>query len=86
MLTMDMQELILERLTRMEEKQDRTLEQTTRTNGRVSRLEDDRDLLFKKTSRLDAIANETRGRDKVIWIVLCCLGVMSGYIINSLLK
>ena len=31
-------DLIIKRLDRIEEKQDRTLEQTTKTNGRVTRL------------------------------------------------
>ena len=79
-------EIILERLKRIEEKQDQTLYQTTKTNGRVTRLEEDSHELWKDMNEVKAIQAETKGKNKVIWIILCCVGVLCGYIINSLLK
>lgn len=79
-------DIILERLGRIEEKQDRTLEQTTKTNGRVYRLEQDTKELRNDLNNVKDVQAETKGKNKVIWIVLCCAGVVIGYVINSFLK
>lgn len=79
-------DIILERLGRIEEKQDKTLEQTTKTNGRVYRLEEDHRKMLEDVNKVKEIQSETKGRDRVIWVFICCAGVVVGYIINSFLK
>lgn len=79
-------ELIITRLDRIEETGLKTFEQSTKTNGRVTALEYNQKVLFKSVNVLKQESAETKGRDRVIWIVLCCSGVVAGYIINSLLK
>ncbi|HJV19272.1 MAG TPA: hypothetical protein VJ552_05280 [Sediminibacterium sp.] len=78
--------LIIDRLDKIEEIGLKTFEQATKTNGRVTALEDNQKVLFKNVNTLKQESAETRGRDKVIWIVLCCGGVVVGWVINSLLK
>jgi len=74
-------------LIRMEEKLEAILIQTTKTNGRV-------DMLSEKTENHDGIIkelvatnNQTKGRDKMIWIFLSALGAVSlvliGYFISK---
>ena len=48
-------DLIIKRLDRIEEKQDRTLEQTTKTNGRVTRLEQGYDTLCDDVNSLSSL-------------------------------
>jgi len=79
-------EMIITRLDRIEETGIKTFEQATKTNGRVTALENNQKVLFKNVDLLKNVSAETRGRDRVIWIVLCCGGVIAGYVINSLLK
>ena len=54
-------DLIIKRLDRIEEKQDRTLEQTTKTNGRVTRLEHDYDTLCDDVHALNSVRFEMIG-------------------------
>jgi len=79
-------DLIIKRLDRIEEKQDRTLEQTTKTNGRVTRLEQDYDTLCDDVHFLNSIKDETKGRDKVIWIILGGVGVIVVQLVNHFLN
>ena len=79
-------ELIIKRLDRIEEKQDRTLEQTTKNNGRVTRLEHDDDTLCDDVHALNSIRFEMKGRDKVIWIVMGSVGVIIVQLINHFLN
>ena len=79
-------DLIIKRLDRIEEKQDRTLEQTTKTNGRVTRLEQDYDLLCDDVNSLNSIKDETKGRDKVLWVILGGIGVIVVQLVNHFLN
>ena len=79
-------DLIIKRRDRIEEKQDRTLEQTTKTNGRVTRLEHDYDTLCDDVHALNSVRFEMKGRDKVIWIVMGSVGVIIVQLINHFLN
>ena len=79
-------DLIIKRLDRIEEKQDRTLEQTTKTNGRVTRLEQGYDTLCDDVNSLNSVKDETKGRDKVIWIILGGVGVIVVQLVNHFLN
>ena len=79
-------DLIIKRLDRIEEKQDRTLEQTTKTNGRVTRLEQGYDTLCYDVHFLNSIKDETKGRDKVLWVILGGIGVIVVQLVNHFLN
>jgi hypothetical protein len=79
-------DIILERLGRIEEKQDKTLEQTTRTNGRVTRLEKDSESMWNDLDKVKDVQAQTKGRDKVIWIVGVAIATVIGYAIASFFK
>ena len=79
-------DLIIKRLDRIEEKQDRTLEQTTKTNGRVTRLEQGYDTLCDDVHFLNSINDETKGRDKVLWVILGGIGVIVVQLVNHFLN
>ena len=77
---------IIKRLDRIEEKQDRTLEQTTKTNGRVTRLEQGYDTLCDDVNSLNSVKDETKGRDKVLWVILGGIGVIVVQLVNHFLN
>jgi len=79
-------DLIIKRLDRIEEKQDRTLEQTTKTNGRVTRLEQGYDTLCDDVNSLNSVKDETKGRDKVLWVILGGIGVIVVQLVNHFLN
>lgn len=71
---------------KFDEKLDKILVQTTKTNGRVTSLE----TRFVKTEgEVDRITEHTtfnKGRDKVIWIVVGIVGTIAGFFIEHLLS
>lgn len=80
-------DLIIKRLDRIEEKQDRTLEQTTKTNGRVTAWNMTmHTFIDEQISALNSVRFEMKGRDKVIWIVMGSVGVIIVQLINHFLN
>lgn len=56
--------------------------QTTRTNGRVDGIEDKIETHDEHITNLLADRSETKGRDKVVWVVLGMVGAVALVIIG----
>jgi len=81
-----MEQQILNRLEKMDDKIEQILIQTTKTNGRVGNLETRVDNHSKRLSGLIDDDNKTKGRDKMIWIFLSAVGAVALVIIGKFLK
>jgi hypothetical protein len=79
---MDFEQHVIESLKEIKAKQELTLIQTTKTNGRVSVLEEWRDKEEKVTEVLLADYNKAKGRDKILWAAACIGGTVIGFIIE----
>jgi tetrahydromethanopterin S-methyltransferase subunit G len=81
---------ILQRLeaidTKFDEKLDKILVQTTKTNGRVTALEDKVSNVFTEVEDLKQHKNYNKGRDKVIYIILGGIGALALALASIYLK
>ena len=72
---------ILQRLeaidTKFDEKLDKILVQTTKTNGRVNALEDKMTSVFKEVEDLKEHKNLNKGRDKVLYVIVGGVGALA---------
>ena len=72
---------ILQRLeaidTKFDEKLDKILVQTTKTNGRVNALEDKMISVFKEVEDLKEHKNLNKGRDKVLYVIVGGVGALA---------
>ena len=72
---------ILQRLeaidTKFDEKLDKILVQTTKTNGRVNALEDKMTSVFKEVEDLKEHKNLNKGRDKVLYLIVGGVGALA---------
>lgn len=59
--------------------------QTTKTNGRVTRLEQRADKCEKEVDLLSTNSSETKGRDRVIYYFIGGLAIVSWYLIQNAL-
>jgi len=82
-----MEQQILERLVRMEDKIEKILIQTTKTNGRVDALEEKTDNHNSKLHTLIDTGNVIKGRDKVVWILVSAVStvalILFGWYLNK---
>lgn len=89
-----MEQLILSLIKDMNAKLDSVLVQTTRTNGRVSALEEKHNRLEETQDEHEKIlqtykneSSETKGRNKVIWLIAGAIGtILISFIIHLLEK
>ena len=72
---------ILQRLeaidTKFDEKLDKILVQTTKTNGRINALEDKMTSVFKEVEDLKEHKNLNKGRDKVLYVIVGGVGALA---------
>ena len=66
------------------EKLEQILVQTTKTNGKVYQLQQDMKIAEKNIDDLIAIRNETKGRDKVLYVLLVAIGTVVGFFLQHL--
>ena len=63
--------------TKFDEKLDKILVQTTKTNGRVNALEDKMTSVFKEVEDLKEHKNLNKGRDKVLYVIVGGVGALA---------
>jgi len=83
---METQDLLIQLLRDTNEKVDRILAQTTKTNGRVNRIEDRQDSIEVIVDGLKEDSNINKGRDKVIYIFLVGAATILGFAIQHFLS
>lgn len=83
---MDFEQYVINSLNEIKVAQEKTLIQTTKTNGRVSALEDYREKEEKRVDDLVADSNKTKGRDKVLLFVALTIGTVLGFIIQDIIN
>lgn len=79
---MDFEQYVIDALGEIKEKQELMLIQTTKTNGRVSNLEDWKEKNESQINDLVAESNKAKGRDKVLWATICICGTLVGFLIE----
>lgn len=62
---------------KFDEKLDKILVQTTKTNGRVTALEDKTANAFKEVEDLKEHKNYNKGRDKVLYVMIGGVGALA---------
>lgn len=82
---MDFEQYVIDSLNQIKVAQEKTLIQTTKTNGRVSALEDYKEKEEKRVDELVADSNKTKGRDKVLLFIALSIGTIIGFIIQDFL-
>jgi hypothetical protein len=65
---------------------DQILIQTTKTNGRVDRLEGDMGHVNDKVEGLIASNNMNKGRDKALWYFIIALATIAGFFISHFIE
>jgi hypothetical protein len=68
------------------DKLEQILVQTTRTNGKVIQLQKDMLQAEKNIDDLIATRNETKGRDRVLYILLVVIGTVLGFFMQHLIS
>jgi hypothetical protein len=81
----DFEQYVIDSLNQIKVAQEKTLIQTTKTNGRVSALEDYKEKEEKRVDELVADSNKTKGRDKVLLFIALSIGTIIGFIIQDFL-
>jgi hypothetical protein len=81
-------ENLSQQLRRMEDKIERILIQTTKTNGRVDNLSKKTDDHEELLDTLMADSNKTKGGNKIIWVFLSAVGALAliliGWYLNKI--
>lgn len=67
------------------EKLEQILVQTTKTNGKVYQLQEDMRNAEKNINDLIATRNETKGRDKVLYVLLVAIGTVLGFFMQHII-
>lgn len=80
---MDFEQYVINTLNEIKVAQEKTLIQTTKTNGRVNALEDWKENAQSEITQLTADANKIKGRDKVLLFVAVAAGTILGFIIQD---
>lgn len=87
---MDQAQYIINRIDQLDakydEKMDKILYQTTKTNGRVNNLENKVESLDKDVTTLKEYTNVNKGRDKTLWFVLVAVGALITIVIEHFIS
>jgi len=87
---MDFEKYAFEKLEKIDDTLKQIVIQTTKTNGRVTNLEDDNNEKGRSIAVLIEQLNISRGRDKILTYLivtaLTSIGVIAGFIINNLIN
>lgn len=69
-----------------DEKLDKILIQTTKTNGRVNGHDMDIKKISTDVEVLKTVRSETKGRDRTVWVVLVCIATLAGFLFQYYLS
>jgi hypothetical protein len=79
---MDFEQYVIDALGEIKEKQELMLIQVTKTNGRVTSLEEFKIKQEVQVNELVAESNKAKGRDKILWATICIGGTVAGFLIE----
>lgn len=80
---MDFEQYVINSLNEIKAAQEKTLIQTTKTNGRVDALEDFKEKASKDIDKIMETQNQNKGRDKILFVVALVIGTVAGFIIQD---
>ena len=87
---MEQLQYIIDRIDKMDakydDKLDKILYQTTKTNGRVTNLENKLLPIEKDVTELKEHKNITAGRDKTLWVLLLAAGAIISLVLEHFIS
>ena len=83
---MEQLEYLVKRIDQFENKLDKILEQTTKTNGQVTVLKSEMIDVQQKISKVEEVTNVNKGRDTTLWVIGCAVGAIITLIIGHFIS
>ena len=83
---MEQLEYLVKRIDQFENKLDKILEQTTKTNGQVTVLKSEMIDVQQKVSKVEEVTNVNKGRDTTLWVLGCAVGAIITLIIGHFIS
>jgi hypothetical protein len=80
---METTDLLIQLLKETNEKLDKVLVQTTKTNGRVNAIEEWKESVDESVNELRDKSNVNKGRDGVVWYIILAAAAIIWYVAQN---